>query len=141
MTLVRRGTKWGVRVREPGGHQRWLGTFDTRQLAEQAQADWTLRPGRTAPTVSHWGRVWLTDYAREAAATRRTYAYAVEQITAELGGVRLDQVDRRRARRLAQSWPRGTSRIARTMWADAVRDGLCAANPWSDLRLETPKVN
>jgi integrase len=139
MTLVKRGSRWGVRVREPGGHQRWLGTFDTRELAEQAEADWTLRPGRIAPTVAHWGRVWLTDYARDAAATRRTYAYAVKQITDELRNLRLDQVDRPRARRLATSWPRGTSRIARTMWGDAVRDGLCDANPWSDLRLETPK--
>ncbi|HUY59317.1 MAG TPA: tyrosine-type recombinase/integrase [Solirubrobacteraceae bacterium] len=139
MTLIARGAKWGVRVREPGGRQRWLGTFDTRQLAQQAEADWTLGPGRRAPTVAHWGRVWLTDYAREAAATRRTYAYAVAQIVAEFGAARLDDIDRPRARRLANSWPRGTSRIARTMWADAIRDGLCDANPWSNLRLETPK--
>ena len=37
MTLIKRGRRWGVRVREPGGQQRWLGTFDTRELAEQAQ--------------------------------------------------------------------------------------------------------
>lgn len=139
MTIVHRRGKWGVRIREQGGRQRWLGTFDTRTLAEQAEADWTLHSGRVAPTVAHWGRVWLTDYARDARATRRTYTYAVGQIVGELGSTRMDQVDRPRARRLANSWPRGTSRIARTMWADAVRDGLCDANPWSNLRLETPK--
>ena len=29
--------------------------------------------------------------------------------------------------------------VARTMWADAVRDGICDLNPWTNLRLETPK--
>src|ERR1700694_760137 len=98
MTIVPRRGKWGVRIREPGGRQRWLGTFDTRELAEQAEADWTLHPRRVAPTGAHCGRVWLADYRRDARATRRTYAYAVGQIVEELGSTRIDQVDRPRAR-------------------------------------------
>ena len=31
------------------------------------------------------------------------------------------------------------ARVARTMWADAVRDEVCDLNPWTNLRLETPK--
>ena len=37
------------------------------------------------PTVEQWGRVWLSDYAREAPSTQRSYRYAVEQIETTLG--------------------------------------------------------
>jgi hypothetical protein len=72
--------------------------------------------------------VWLRDYARPAPATQRTYRYAVERINADAGDVLLARVDRPTARRLAAQWPKGTTRVARTMFADAQRDGLIAAN-------------
>jgi integrase len=137
--IIKRNGRWGVRVCEPGGRRRWLGTFDTPELAKRAEEDWTLKPGRRAPTVEQWSRVWLVDYARDAPATRRTYRYSVKQIVAEFGTSRLDQIDRPTARRGAAQWPRQTSRVARTMWADAVRDGLTENNPWTNLRLETPR--
>ena len=43
------------------------------------------------------------------------------------------------ARRLARQWPTNTARVARTMFGDAARDGLIASNPFTQLRLETPK--
>ena len=56
-----------------------------------------------------------------------------------LGERKLDDLGRVEARELAKEWPRGVSRVARTMWADAVRDEVCDLNPWTNLRLETPK--
>ena len=67
--------------------------------------------------------VWLRDYARPAPATQRTYRYAVERIVDDAGDVLLARVDRPTARRLASQWPKGTTRVARTMFADAQRDG------------------
>jgi integrase len=78
-------------------------------------------------------------YAREAPSTQRSYRYAVEQIKATLGKRKLSEISRPEARRIANGWPRATARVARTMWADAVRDGICDLNPWTNLRLETPK--
>ena len=56
-----------------------------------------------------------------------------------LGERKLDDLGRVEARKLAKEWPRGVSRVARTMWADAIRDEVCYLNPWTNLRLETPK--
>lgn len=138
MTIVRRNGRFGVKVWDAGAKRyRWLGSFDTEDEARRVEDD--ARPVAETLTVEQWGRVWLAEYPREALATQRTYSYAVRQITAELGRRRLSDVDRLMARRIANTWPRGTTRIARTMWADAVRDGLCELNPWTNLRLETPK--
>jgi integrase len=138
MTIVPRNGRFGVKVWDAGTKRhRWLGSFDTEDEARRVEND--ARPVAEALTVEQWGRVWLAEYPREALATQRTYRYAVRQITAELGRRRLSEVDRLMARRIANTWPRGTTRIARTMWADAVRDGLCELNPWTNLRLETPK--
>jgi len=139
VSIINRQGKWGVKVWDPGTRRyRWVGTFPTRAEAEMAEADQTTRRGDT-PTVNRWARVWLSDYAREAPATQRTYRYAVAAITRDLGHLKLTDVDRPHGRRLAKGWPRGTTRVARTMWADAVRDGVCEINPFSNLRLETPK--
>ena len=67
MTIVPRNGKFGVKVWDPGRKRyRWIGSFDTEAQAAQAERDATLTPGRDAPTVEQWGRVWLSDYSREA---------------------------------------------------------------------------
>lgn len=140
MTVMPRKDRWGVKVWDRGQRKyRWVGTFKTEAEALQAERDAHIKPGRDLPTVEQWSRIWLSDYARNAAATRRTYRYAIHAVTAELGHLKLDDVDRPLARRLANGWPKNTSRVARTMWAEAVRDGVCRTNPWTNLRLETPK--
>lgn len=137
MSIVERPSGYGVRVREHG-KRIWLGMFATRELAVQAEHDWKMaRAG--SPTVDQWVRVWHRDYARAAAATRVTYRSGTERVVKDLGHLRLDDVDRPRARQLAREWPRATTRVARTLWADAVRDGLAKLNPWTNLRLETPR--
>jgi integrase len=140
MTIVCRNGKYSVKVWDRGRKRyRWIGSYRSEADARRAEADADVKPGTGSPTVEQWGRVWLSDYARPAASTQQTYRYAVGQITNGLGARKLDSITRPEARRLAAAWPRGTTRVARTMWADAVRDGLCPANPFTNLRLETPK--
>ncbi len=136
MTIIPRNGKFGVKVWDSGQKRyRWVGSYDTEAEAAQSERDATLKPGKDVPTVEQWGRIWLSDYARPAPATRQVYRQAVNAIAAELGALRLSEVDRPRARRLANGWPRNTSAVARTMWEDARRDGICRENPWSSLRL------
>lgn len=140
MTIIPRSGRFGVKVWDAGKRRyHWLGTFETEAEAIRAERDACVRPGRDTPTVEQWSRIWLSDYARPASATQRTYRYAVKQVVAAIGKLKLSEISRPQARKLANGWPRNTSRVARTMWADAVRDGLCEVNPWTNLRLETPK--
>src|ERR1017187_7692088 len=84
MTIVPRNGKFGVKVWDPGQkHYRWVGSFDTQAEAAQAERDATLKPGKDVPTVEQWGRIWLSDYARPAPATRQVYRQAVKVIAAE----------------------------------------------------------
>src|SRR4051812_34768910 len=75
--------------------------------------------------------VWLRDFPRPAVASRRTYRYAVERINAEAGDLLRERVDRPTPQRLAARWPNGTTRVARTMFADALPASVIAANPFS----------
>jgi integrase len=141
VTLIPRGNKIGVKVWDRGlGKYRWVGTYTTEDealLAEQAAE--AIKLG-VVPTVEAWANAWLSDNPREAESTQRTYKYAVRDIIKRLGKLRLDQVSRPEARKIAtHEWARNTARVARTMWADAVRDGICEVNPWTNLRLETPR--
>ena len=137
MTIVRRNGRFGVKVWDRTAKRyRWIGSYSSEAEAKQAETDAALSPTAPSPTVTQWGRIWLSDYAREAPATRQVYRQAVKAITAALGPTTLDAVDRPTARRLAVSWPRNTSAVARTMWADAVRDGYTRENPWTNMRLK-----
>jgi hypothetical protein len=141
MAIVKRGDRYGVRVWDAGaGRHRWLGTFERLQDAKRAEADAIARSAFGGSlTVAEWARVWQDAYARGAVATRRTYRYACQQIVESIGSEKLAGVTRPDAKRLANAWSRNTTRVARTMWADALRDGLCQHNPFTSLRLETPK--
>ena len=141
MAIVRRGDRYGVRIWDGATKRhRWLGTFDRLQEAKRAEADAISNPAMSgAMTVAEWAHEWQADYARRAVATRRTYGYACQQIVEAIGSEKLAEITRPEAKRLANGWARNTTRVARTMWADAQRDGLCQDNPFTNLRLETPK--
>ena len=143
MAIRRRNGKWTVKVYDPKAtsRTRWVGTFDTEGEAVDAERAATvgISTGARARTVRDWATVWLRDYERPAPATRRSYRYAADQITQDAGDLLLAHLDRPTARRLAKHWPITTARVARTMFADAHRDGLIPANPFTNLRLETPK--
>jgi integrase len=139
MAIVRRGDGYGVRVWRDGRHY-WLGTYAKLTDAKRAEAEARIRPAISGTmTVGAWAALWQQEYARPAAATRSTYGYACQQIVRDLGAHTLESVDRPTAKAMANRWPRNTSRVARTMWADALRDGIVQANPFTSLRLETPK--
>src|ERR1700759_5347754 len=94
MAIVRRGDKYGVRVWVDGRH-RWLGTFATRAEAKRAEASATVQPiAGSTMTVEQWARIWLERYARPAAATRRTYGYAIGRVLRDIGELRLAAIDR-----------------------------------------------
>lgn len=142
--IVKRGNRYGVRVYDPAtpNNQRWVGTFATEREAKKAERDAEAQivpAAARARTVDDWIAIWLRDYQRPAPATRRTYRYACKRISQDIGNQRLDRIDRPTARRHANDWPKETARVARTLFADATRDGLIATNPFTDLRLETPK--
>jgi integrase len=132
--IVPRSGRFGVRVYEEGKY-RWIGTYESEADAHEAEAAAKLRPAKQVPTVKQWADVWLSDYARPAPATQRTYRYAVKQIVARIGSRRMDDIDRPEARKIAGEVPRNTVYVARTMWADAVGDGVCEHNPWTGMRL------
>jgi integrase len=141
MAIVKRGERYGVRVWDGRAKRhRWLGTYKKLTDAKNAEAAVRSPPAVSGSmTVQEWADVWLVDYARTAPYTRRTYGYAIKQVTNSIGGRKLAEVSRPEAKKLANQWARNTTRVARTMWADALRDGLCAHNPFTNLRLETPK--
>jgi hypothetical protein len=141
MAIVRRGDRYGVRVWDAvAKRHRWLGTFAKLQDAKRAEADAVSRPAVSyGVTVEQWAGEWQEQYARGAVATRRTYGYACKQMVDSIGERKVAELSRPEAKRLANQWSRNTTRVARTMWADALRDGLCQHNPFTNLRLETPK--
>src|SRR5215472_8224857 len=136
MTVVRRGNSFGVKVWDSGrGRYRWVGTFPTEAEALQAQAE----TGTAVRSVADWCRIWLSEYARPSGATRRSYGYSVRRIVRELGARDLASITRPEARRIANTWPDFTRRVAVTVWSDAVREGVCELNPWSNMRFPKSK--
>jgi hypothetical protein len=123
VAIRKRSDRWTVRVYDPTipSRRRWIGTFDSRSEAVDAEraATMGIAPSARARTIQEWSMVWLRDYQRSAVSTQRTYRYAVERINADVGHLLLARIDRPTARRLAKDWPRGTTRVARTMFGDA----------------------
>lgn len=132
--------KWAARgPRDANGDREWLGYFDTEAEAEGAEDMARLGVTRKVKTVQELVTIWLRDYPRKAPSTNRTYRYATDRIAADIGSENPHSIDRPRARRQSNAWPREITRVCRTMWADMVRDGVLTLNPWTNLRLETPK--
>lgn len=136
MTLIRRGDRWAVKVWQPAKQRYlWVGTYATQEEALAAERESVLVPKRLMPTIGEWGQIWLSDYARDAPATRLVYRQAVARITKDLGARRLDAVSRVEARQWANRWPRNISAVARTMWEDAKDGEVVRLNPWANMKL------
>jgi integrase len=140
--IVRRGESYGVSVYDPAiKKKRWVGSFATLREARRAERDAAQRAphGRTEDARSFAER-WVDDYPRGAAATRRTYRYALRQFAAEFRGVGLAEIDRPRARAWALQQPQSNVRVVRALFADAINDGLHPGpNPFANMRLEQPR--
>jgi len=136
--IVKRGKAYGVSVYDSAlKRKRWVGTFSTLGEARDAERAASRRRGVGRLTCRAFSELWLTNYARAAGATRRTYRYGVAAFVREFGHVRLSEFDRLTARSWALRAPQSNVRIVRAMFGDAIDDGLHPGpNPFANLRLE-----
>ena len=136
--IVKRGKGYGVSVYDSAlKRKRWVGTFKTLSEAREAERAASRRRGVGRLRCGEFGDLWLTNYARPAGATRRTYGYGVAAFVKEFGHVRLSEFDRLTARSWALRAPQSNVRIVRAMFTDAINDQLHPGpNPLSNLRLE-----
>jgi integrase len=137
--IVKRGESFGVSVYDSAlKRKRWVGTFATRREAREAEREASRRRhvgGRL--TCSEFVARWLADYPRKAGATRRSYRYALQAFSEEFARLRLADLDRVTARGWALRHPQSNVRVVRTMFNDAINDGLHPGpNPFANLRLE-----
>jgi integrase len=136
--IVKRGKGYGVSVYDSAlKRKRWVGTFKTLGEAREAERTASRRRGVGRLTCGEFTELWLTDYARAAGATRRTYRYGIAAFGKEFGHVRLSEFDRLTARNWALRAPQSNVRIVRAMFTDAINDQLHPGpNPFANLRLE-----
>ncbi len=137
----RKKTRYAVKVSRSGGVQEWLGTFDTLKEAKEAERKALSKPrGYGKETCQSFARRWVKDYPRPRASTNATNANAVKKFSEDprFQSLRLDDLDRRTAREWVMENPSQHSAL-RAMFNDAVRDELCHANPFADLRLPQSK--
>jgi integrase len=136
--IVKRGGTYGVSLYDSAlKRKRWVGTFRTLGEARDAERAASRRRGVGRLTCGEFSELWLTDYARAAGATRRTYRYGVAAFVDEFGHVRLSEFDRLTARSWALRVPQSNVRIVCAMFTDAINDQLHPGpNPFSNLRLE-----
>lgn len=140
--IVPRKGKYGVSVYDKAlGRKRWVGTFATRREAKEAEREAARSSAvRGSETCGDFARRWLTDYLRKAAASRRTYRYALQGFQEDFAQVRLRDLDKPTARQWALKQPQSNVRTVRAMFTDAINDGLHPGpNPFSNLRLEQPR--
>jgi integrase len=132
----RRGKRWVASgYDKAAGYTRHLGTFDTRKEAVDAEADHRLKTRPTgAETCNAFAERWTRDYPRPRTSTNIHNAERVKAFARDFKGVRLTAVDRPAARAWAMKHKSNLSAV-RAMFGDAVRDGLLAINPFSELRL------
>jgi hypothetical protein len=138
VTVHKRGNKWVAKV-WTDGRWRWLGTYNTKKEARAAEEAAAPSRGSWGITVNTFSDRWLTDYARAAPSTRSSYRNALKQFRKEFGNRRLISIERPEAQRWATRAPYFQYRTVRTMYADALRDGLVASNPFSALRIPVPE--
>jgi integrase len=132
----KRGKRWVATGYDKSvKRKRHLGTFDTKKEATNAEADWRLRTHPTGDeTCDQFADRWMRDYPRPSASTRRTHRERTRRFAKDFEGVKLPDVDKRRARTWARGHPNDAPVVA-TMFADAMRDGLVDRNPFAQLRL------
>jgi integrase len=114
---ARDGTKtYGVRV-SVGGKRQWLGSFPTRRLAQEAEAEALLsKKRREAPTVDALGAAYLEVYGRRnKASSLRTARDSLRGFRDDFGPRPIDSIDRTEA----EAWARQNGwqvRVVRTLF-------------------------
>lgn len=136
MSVQKRGAKWTVSVYDPATRgKRWVGTFDSRKAASEAEAKATLQRASTGETITSYAERWLTLHPRPREATNLHYAEQIKPFVQARGRRRLADVTRIEAREWAVEH-RAQHGPLRSMFSDAKRDGLIPDNPWTEMRLQ-----
>ncbi len=125
--ITRRGKSYGVRVYDPElKRKRWVGTFATLREARKAeryaaQARLTGRP----EDCRSFAERWVDDYPRGCGGNE---AHVHVRAATVRGGLsmasRWRDVDRPRAREWVFRQPQSNVRVVRSMFTDAINDGL-----------------
>jgi integrase len=140
--IIRRGKTYGVSVYDPAlKRKRWVGTFSTLREARAAERRAAQRaPHGPTEDCATFAERWVDDYPRAAPATVKTYRYALRKFVDDFRGVPLARVDRPSARAWALREPQSNVRVVRSMFTDAINDGLHPGpNPFASMRLEQPR--
>src|SRR3954452_23735713 len=98
--IIRRSGSYGVSVYDRVlKRKRWVGTFATLKEAREAERQAATGSGVFgAESCAAFAERWLRDYPRAAAASRRTYGYALKAFIEDFGRTRLRDVDKPSAR-------------------------------------------
>lgn len=143
--IRKRAGRYEVEVYEPARRRKtYIGRYPklgaatepgTARHAEAQAARRFARGRRRGPeTVGSFAGRWARDYPRPKASTNRHNAERVKAFAKQHAQVALANVDRTAAREWALAHPSHLDAL-RAMFADAVRDGLLDANPFSKLRV------
>lgn len=151
MTVVQRGKKWAVSVKDPSHPkgQRWVGSFLSEEIAreEEAAAKREIRLARDAAaetisnvvplramTVREYSDRFLSFHCNHLeASTLRDYSYEVRRFCREFGDRKLHEIDRREAVDWSHAVPKNTRRVIRAMFAKAAYDGAVVDNHFAKI--------
>lgn len=136
--IVKRGNNYGVSVYDRSlGRKRWIGTFPTKADARIAEREAAAKPALgTRTKCSEFAVIWQRDHARPSPATQRTYEYGLKSFLREFGDRKMVDLDKPTARAWAMRSPISNVRIVKTMFNDAISDGVHPGpNPFANLRL------
>jgi integrase len=126
------GERFGARTRAAG----WLGTYDTRELA-QAAVDRSRGKRPAVETVAEWSAVvWELFPGRRSEETTEHYVAMCAPFVRARGRMRLADVDVLVAQAWAVAHP-GHVPYLRRMFGKAVRARLLVENVWEDVEVET----
>lgn len=132
--VTQRGERFGARL-QVSGVDIWLGTFGSREEAEDAvrRAKGGWRP--EARTVAEWAEVvWDLYPGRRTAETTAHYRAMCAPFVRVCGSRALADVDALLCQGWASRWP-GHVPYLRRMFGKAVKAGVIASNPWADVEV------
>lgn len=146
MAIVRRGKKFGVVIYRAGKRD-WLGSFATEDEAKAAED--RAKRGMKAESCDEFATRWIVDYPRSKDSTVQTYKQALTRFRVDFAGVSLagpledspwarEKRLRGNDRQIARAWAqqnRHRAQVVRSMYEDAVNDGIVDANPFANLKL------
>lgn len=132
MTVIKRGSSYGVRVKR-GGKQHWIGTYPTLAKARRAEAE--ARVAQTTDTskltVSELADLYHQQHtAHKESATQKNYKRATKAFVAHSADRRASSVTFIEAQAFANNNARSTVDAVSTMYEWAKKAGIVTANPF-----------